>query len=176
MIFIAAILANDNPDLLIRLYIGVYFGAYFSDIVCYSIGKTLGQRLWDIPFFAKRLKKEQVAQVHAFYERFGFLTLIGGRFIPFGIRNVLTFTAGISKMNVFKFLLSDALACLISCTTFFYLYHSYGKEMIAYVQKANIIIFSIVTLCATSIFVYYKRKVGKEKNKGASCQGLENSQ
>lgn len=161
MIFIAAVLASSHPDLLIKLYLAVYLGAFLSDIICYSIGKILGPRLWKVPFFAKRLKRQQVKKVHSFYERFGLLTLIIGRFIPFGIRNVLTFTAGISKMNVLKFIISDAIACLVSCSTFFLLYYSYGERMINYVKQANIIIFIFAVSCVLTAIVFYRRKKAK---------------
>ena len=38
-----------------------------------------------------------------FYKKYGALTLVIGRFIPFGVRNAIFLTSGISKMPFAKF-------------------------------------------------------------------------
>ena len=57
------------------------------------------------------VSKEKVNQISDFYKKYGMITLMGGRFIPFGVRNALFLTAGLGKMNFFKFALSDLIAC-----------------------------------------------------------------
>ena len=156
MIFISAFLASTHPELMVSLYLGMYGGAYLSDLVCFGIGKTLGPRLWKVPFFANRLKREQVKRVQGFYERYGLFTLIIGRFIPFGVRNGLFFTAGISNMNSVKFALWDSIACAISCSTYFYIYYTFGKSVIAYVEKVNIGIFAGFLVAVVGVIAYFK--------------------
>lgn len=158
MLFISALLASKNPELKYQLFFGVFAGAYLSDVICYWLGRTLGPKIWNIKFFSKMISPEKVEKLSSFYKKFGVTTLLIGRFIPFGVRNGLFLTAGLSKMNFFKFALSDLIACTISCTLFFNLYFNYGEVVIEYVKKGNIILFSTLLLIATIWFIFKKKK------------------
>lgn len=162
MIFTSALLAVKNPEYLWPLFIGVYLGAYLSDLISYTLGRFLGPKLWEIKFFSKMVTKENVDKISSFYESYGVLTLILGRFIPFGVRNGLFLTAGLGKMNFLKFALSDLLAATISVSSFFYLYFHYGESVIDYVKKFNIVIFSIAAIAVTLV-VIKKYLLNKEK-------------
>ncbi len=151
MLFTSAILAVKNPEHLWPLFIGVFAGAYFSDLIAYSLGRFLGPKLWNIKMFAKMVKPEQVDKVSAFYKKYGVITLILGRFIPFGVRNALFITAGLGKMRFLKFALSDLLACTISCSIFFYLYFNFGEKVIDIIKKGNMVIFAVFI----TFIIYY---------------------
>ena len=161
MIFISAILAVKNPEYLYPLFFAVYSGAFFSDLICYSLGRFLGPQLWKSQWFSKMVSREKVDKLSTFYEKYGIFTLIVGRFIPFGVRNGLFLTAGLGKMNFLKFALSDLFAATISVTSFFYLYYTFGESVILYVKKGNIVLFSIAIL-VVSILIWRKKK--KQKN------------
>lgn len=118
MLFLAASLAIKNPDILANLFLAVYLGAYFSDLICYCLGLTLGPKILEMKFFARMIRQRQIDKIHDYYQRYGILTLIFGRFIPFGVRNGLFLTAGLGKMGAIKFACSDLLACTISTVSF----------------------------------------------------------
>jgi membrane protein DedA with SNARE-associated domain len=92
------------------------------------------------------------------------LTLIVGRFIPFGVRNALFITAGLGKMNAIKFAVSDFIACTISCTFFFWLYFTYGESVIDIVKRGNIILFTIFAAALAGWFVH--KKIRERKSRG----------
>ncbi len=156
MLFISAILASQNPEYLTHLFIGVYLGAYFSDLICYSLGRVFGPKLFEIRFFANMVPPARITKISNYYQKYGVITLILGRFIPFGVRNALFLTAGLGKMNFAKFALSDLLACTISSISFFSLYYFYGENVIAYVKQANILLFSLVFVML--LVFWYKRR------------------
>lgn len=158
LLFINAILAAKNPDQKYLLFAGVFAGAYISDLICYWLGRTLGPGLWKIRFFAKMVDPEQVNKLSGFYNKYGMLTLIIGRFIPFGVRNGLFLTAGLSKMDFKKFALADLIAATITCSLFFTLYFHFGSSVIEFVKKFNIVIFSVAAIGAIVYFVVKKRK------------------
>jgi len=160
MLFISAVLASSYPDYLTRLFIGVYMGAYLSDLICFTLGLKLGPKLFEIKFFSKMVPPERIKRIHAYYEKYGVITLIFGRFIPFGVRNGLFLTAGLGKMDVVKFALSDLLACTISTITFFTLYYHYGNTMVDYVKSGNKYLF-ITVLIALGIY-FYRKKTNKD--------------
>ena len=161
MLFISALLATKSPQNFYPLFFGVYLGAYFSDLICYTVGRKLGPKVWNIKLFAKMVSKDKVDKISSFYERYGVITLILGRFIPFGVRNGLFLTAGLGKMNFVKFALSDLLACTISSVVFFNLYFKFGETVIDYVKKGNIVIFSLFSV---GIVVWLVKKKKAIKN------------
>ena len=163
MLFVAALLASKFPENYYQLFFGVFLGAYFSDLICYTLGRHLGPKIWNIKFFAKMVSREKVDQMSSFYEKYGILTLILGRFIPFGVRNGLFLTAGLSKMNFLKFALSDLLACTISCVLFFNLYYKFGETVIEYVKKGNVILFGVFIIGIAIIYFKKKRKPINQK-------------
>jgi membrane protein DedA with SNARE-associated domain len=147
MLFISAILAAKNPDYAVALFVAVFAGAYISDLICYGfMGRFLGNKIFKIKFFASMASPEKIQKVTNFYEKYGILTLLIGRFIPFGVRNALFLTAGLGKMNAIKFAISDLIACTVSCVSFFSLYYYYGETVIEYVKKGNIILFSVAVV------------------------------
>jgi membrane-associated protein len=157
MIFISAILASQNPDSSTPLFLGAFLGAYFSDLICYAfLGRYLGKKIFKISFFAKMVSQERIEKVNLFYSKYGITTLILGRFIPFGVRNALFFTAGLGRMNALKFALADLLACTISTSTFFWLYYHYGESVITYIKKGNMIIFGAFILALSGYMVRRK--------------------
>lgn len=156
MLFISALLAAKNPDKLPWLFIGVYAGAYLSDLISYWLGRILGNNIWERKFFARMISKKKVQKIHNFYGKYGMVTLIVGRFIPFGVRNGLFLTAGLGKMNFLRFSLYDLLACTISSVTFFTIYYKYGDSVVEYVKRGNIILFSVVAILVITFFVVRK--------------------
>ena len=162
MLFISAVLASSHGEYLPHLFIGVYMGAYLSDLMCYGLGRFLGPKLFDIRFFANMVPPDRIQKIHAFYEKYGIVTLLIGRFIPFGVRNGLFLTAGLGQMNFIKFALSDLTACTISTVTFFTLYYHYGSAVIEYVKEGNLIVFSVA---AAILLVFWIGKRRKTKNR-----------
>ena len=160
IIFSAVLAATVIPENIYKLFLGVFLGCYLSDWVCYGIGRYFGPKLWHISWFAKSVNKSRIDQIEAYYARYGFLTLILGRFIPFGVRNALFLTAGLGKMPFGKFILSDGIACLLSNTTLFTLAYFVGKNyemLIEAVKTFNIFLFSAFTV-AIIAFIWYKRR------------------
>ena len=75
--------------------------AILGDQCNYSIGRYLGPKVFqweDSRFF----NKKAFNQAHAFYERYGGVTIIAARFMPF-LRTFAPFVAGISHMSRGKF-------------------------------------------------------------------------
>lgn len=165
MLFLAGILAAKHPEMTEQLFAGVFVGAYSADMICYGIARFLGPRLYKIKWFAKMVSKERMAKVNSFYERFGFVTLIVGRFIPFGVRNGLFMTAGFSGMNAVKFAVADFIAAMVTCSCYFWLYYTYGEAVIEVVKKANVVIFAVVGVVVTALII---RKRAQKKKAAAN--------
>jgi membrane-associated protein len=157
MIFMTAILSVKNPDHMPYLFLGLFAGAYLSDLICYWLGRLLGPRLFQIKFFKNMISPELLEKIKGFYDRYGMGVLIVGRFIPFGVRNGLFITAGLGKSHFGKFAFADFLATIISVSVYFSLYYKFGEAMIEVIKKGNMIIFCVFIFSVIGFFIYKKR-------------------
>ncbi len=71
----------------------------------YTIGRALGPRVWGWEQ-SRWFNRRAFEQAHAFYERYGGITLIAARFMPF-VRTFAPFVAGVAAMTRRKFTLYD---------------------------------------------------------------------
>ena len=77
--------------------------AILGDQVNYSIGRHIGPRVWQWEQ-SRFFNKAAFVQAHNFYERYGGVTIILARFMPF-IRTFAPFVAGVAEMDRAKFTL-----------------------------------------------------------------------
>ena len=157
MIFLSAMMAQEYPERLPYFFLGVYLGAYVSDVICYSLGRFVGPKLLRIAWFAKMVTPKRLERINHYYRKYGGLTLIIGRFIPFGVRNGLFLAAGLGKMSFKKFLTFDFVACTITVSLYFYLYYHFGEIMLSWVKKGNYILFGLTILAVSYFFILRKK-------------------
>ena len=158
MVFAAFFAANLIPEHTLVLFISVLFGTYFSAIICYWLGRKLGIKLLKLHYFSKILPKKRLKKVRQFYEKYGLLTLLIGRFIPFGVRNCIFITTGMSKANFRTFVFRDALASSLWVSIMFFIFYQLGhayEVLLLKIKTLNLYIFLGfgVTVIA---FVWYK--------------------
>ncbi len=75
--------------------------AVLGDQLNYSIGRSIGPKVWQWEQ-SRFFNKAAFVQAHEFYERYGGVTIILARFMPF-IRTFAPFVAGVSEMTRSKF-------------------------------------------------------------------------
>ncbi len=157
----AFIAAKILPQHTWHLYLSILFSCYISASCAYWMGRLVGGQLQRFSFFAKILKQARMDKVRNFYEKYGLLTLLIGRFIPFGVRNCIFMTTGMSKFNFYRFILMDALACFLWCSISFYAFYTFGQNYQViwhYLKAFNLLIFSAFSVTVISIIWYKKRK------------------
>lgn len=73
--------------------------AILGDFCNYMIGKYVGERILQWKVFGRPVVKPVYLQkTHAFYEKYGSLTIVIARFVPFA-RTIAPFVAGVGHMN-----------------------------------------------------------------------------
>lgn len=157
MILTGALIATQRTDLVTEIFVGLYLGAYLSDLECYWLARLLGPKLWQIRWFRSMATPKRVDRMTRFYEKYGVITLFAGRFIPFGVRNGLLITAGISNMSFLRLAAADLGAATISCGFYFWLYYTYGEAMLRYVARGQLSLF-IVALVVIVLIAYRARR------------------
>jgi membrane-associated protein len=85
--------------------------AVLGDQVNYSTGRYFGPKVWQWEH-SRFFNKHAFEQAHAFYEKYGGITIILARFMPF-IRTFAPFVAGVSEMSRAKFTLYNVAGALI---------------------------------------------------------------
>ena len=79
----------------------LFVAAVLGDQVNYSIGRAVGPRVWQWEK-SRWFNKRAFDQAHAFYEKYGGITIILARFMPF-VRTFAPFVAGVAEMSRAKF-------------------------------------------------------------------------
>ena len=85
--------------------------AILGDQCNYTIGRYLGPKVfqWENSRF---FNKKAFDHAHAFYERYGGVTIIAARFMPF-LRTFAPFVAGVSEMSRSKFSLFNVVGAVL---------------------------------------------------------------
>jgi len=111
LVFAAGLVAAGNSDVNIWVMaIGIGIAAWLGDQVGYTIGRHYGR-----PYLDKRQGrwiKAGIRKSEAFYERWGWASVVVGRFIPWA-RVFVPPIAGIAKMNYYKFFSSNLLGAVV---------------------------------------------------------------
>lgn len=85
------------------LFAVLVLAAVIGDSVNYAIGSRLGPAVFKRED-SRFLRKEYLDKAHAFYEKYGALAIVLGRFMPI-VRTFVPFVAGIGRMNYPRFFL-----------------------------------------------------------------------
>ena len=85
--------------------------AILGDQCNYIIGRYFGPRVFGWPN-SRYFNKKAFAQAHAFYERYGGITIVLARFMPF-VRTFVPFVAGVAEMTRSKFTFFNVAGALI---------------------------------------------------------------
>lgn len=161
----AVMAATIVPENLIKLFICVFLGCYFSDWLSYWMGRKLTPWLSRRKYLGRLVNHKRIDKINRFYEKYGVLTLIIGRFIPFGVRNFLFMSAGMGKMNFKKFMIVDGLACLLSNSTLFLIAFSLADhypQLLELLHKMNITFFLTFLFIGIFLICYRLYKTRKK--------------
>ena len=103
LLFVAGTIAAVGGLQLWVLIVLLILAAVLGDAVNYSVGRFFGPKVfgWEQSRFFNRAAFERT---HQFYERYGAITIIVARFLPF-VRTFAPFVAGIAQMSYPRFAL-----------------------------------------------------------------------
>lgn len=157
----ASIAATIIPEHTFKIAAGCVLGAYTSDIISYCLGRFGMKFILEHKKLARFYPLDKIQKIEYYYESHGAKTLFFGRFIPFGVRNVIFLTAGLAKMNIYKFMIVDFLALSITSTVLFTIGYTLGSNyeiIFPYLNKYKLVLFSLFLLTILTIIIYKKRK------------------
>src|SRR6478736_4835712 len=104
LLFAAGMLTASTGILNIWLMIPLLiFSAILGDNVNYFVGRFFGEKVFEIKFLKRFIKREYLDKTHAFYEKHGGKTIIMARFVPI-VRTFAPFAAGLGDMTYRKYI------------------------------------------------------------------------
>ena len=99
--------------------------AILGDTVNYSVGHYIGPRVFDKPD-SRWFKQEHLRRTQAFYDRYGGITIIIGRFVPI-IRTFAPFLAGVAGMTYRRFLSFNVVGAIAWICSLVYAGYLFGN-------------------------------------------------
>ena len=151
-----------NADLNIHvLAVVLVAAAILGDTINYSVGHYIGPKVYDRPD-SRWFKQAHLRRTHMFYEKYGGVTIIIGRFVPI-IRTFAPFLAGVAGMSYRKFLAFNVIGAVAWIASLAYAGYLFGN--IPWVkQNLSFIVVGIVivsVLPALTAFVRERRSRGR---------------
>ena len=110
LFIVGALAGTGHLDLWIAMAV-LWVAAVLGDQCNYSIGRYFGPKVfqWED---SRLFNKKAFDKAHNFYERYGGITIVLARFMPF-IRTFVPFVAGVAEMSRGKFTMFNVVGALI---------------------------------------------------------------
>jgi membrane-associated protein len=136
--------------------------AILGDSVNYSVGHYIGPRVYDRPD-SRWFRKAHLRRTQAFYDKYGGVTIIIGRFVPI-IRTFAPFLAGVAGMSYRRFLAFNVVGAVAWITSLVYAGYLFGN--IPWVkQNLSLIVIGIVVVSVLPPIATYLRERRGDKNR-----------
>ena len=142
LLFVAGALAGGGflkVEILIPLLIAA---AVIGDSVNYWIGHTTGMKVFENNY--SLVKKEQLKKTEEYFARYGGLTIVIARFVPF-IRTFAPFLAGVGKMSYRWFLMYNVLGAILWISGFVLAGYFFGSLPVVK-ENFSLIVYAIIGL------------------------------
>jgi membrane-associated protein len=135
------------------LFLLLSVAAIAGDTVNYWIGAAIGPRAFSGK--VRFLKKEHLERTHRFYEKYGGLAIIIGRFVPI-VRTFAPFVAGIGAMNYARFIIYNIVGGIAWVGLFVFLGYWFGA--MPFVKKHfELVVVAIIIISVMPMVIEFLR-------------------
>ena len=145
-----------TADLSVHLLVIVLIAAaILGDTINYSVGHYIGPRVYD-KRDSRWFKQDHLRRTQAFYDRYGGVTIIIGRFVPI-IRTFAPFLAGVAGMTYTRFLSYNVVGGVAWISSLVYSGYLFGN--IPWVKNnLTLIVFLIVVISLLPAIMTFLRE------------------
>ena len=164
LLFVAGAFAALGSLNLVWVLVLLSVAAILGDTINYWVGNFIGPKVFQIQN-SRIFKKEYLDRTHQFYEKYGPITIVIGRFVPI-IRTFAPFLAGVGSMTYGKFLTYNVVGGLLWIFSFTLGGYFFGN--LPFVKKNfTLVIFAIIIISVMPTVIEYfrQRKAAKKEVK-----------
>jgi membrane protein DedA with SNARE-associated domain len=139
-----------------------WLGIVGGDIVLYHLGKSLGLEIKRIPIIGHHISTRRIDYLHRMFERYGIGVVAVGRMFA-GVRGTMVFVAGTIRFTLWKFILVDGLAAIVSGGLFLMLGYWFGSNtelLRRYVHEGKkwTLLLAAIGVVGLGIWIYLRQK------------------
>lgn len=135
-----------------------FVAVVFADTIIYFLGRFFGRKLLYHPRVRRFIPEDMMKRVEEWTHRYGTYACGIFRFTP-GIRFPGHLACGMLHFPVWKFVVIDGIAALISVPTQIYLLAHYGEPILTKLKQFKIVVLSLLVI----LIVYFLFKKFREK-------------
>ena len=161
LLFVAGAVAASAPALDVHVLVALLIlAAILGDSVNYAIGHYIGPKVFDKPD-SRWFRQEYLRRTQAFYDRYGGVTIIIGRFVPI-VRTFAPFLAGVAGMSYRRFLSYNVIGAVLWITSLVYAGYLFGN--IPWVKSnLTLIVIGIVVVSLIPAFTTYLQERARSR-------------
>ena len=152
--------ANLNVHVLVLVLLAA---AILGDTVNYSVGHYIGPKVFERPD-SRWFRKKHLHQTQAFYEKYGGVTIIIGRFVPI-IRTFAPFLAGVAGMSYHRFLTYNVIGAIGWITSLVYAGYLFGNIPWVKQNLTFIVIGIVIVSVLPAISTYLKERRSRKRRR-----------
>ncbi len=124
--------------------------AILGNSLNYWLGHWAGDKVWDRPE-GRFIKRRYLEEAHAFYEKWGALSLVLTRFVPIA-RTFVPFIAGVSRMGFMAFTLWNVVGALLWVPVLMAV--GYWLGQMEFVQRnLQVIVLSVIAISVLPVVI-----------------------
>ena len=164
LLFVAGAFAALGSLNLVWVLVLLSVAAILGDTINYWVGNYIGPKVFQMEN-SRIFKKEYLDRTHQFYEKYGPITIVIGRFVPI-IRTFAPFLAGVGSMTYGKFLTYNVVGGILWIFSFTLGGYFFGN--LPFVKKNfTLVIFAIIIISVMPTVIEYfrQRKAAKKEVK-----------
>ena len=155
LLFVAGTFAALGSLNLTWLLVLLTIAAILGDTINYWIGNYIGPKVFQMEN-SRVFRKEYLDRTHQFYEKYGPITIVIGRFIPI-IRTFAPFLAGVGSMTYGKFLIYNVVGGILWIASFTLGGYFFGN--LPFVKKNfTLVIVAIIVISVMPTVIEYLRQ------------------
>ena len=163
IIITGALVSHEKPSIMIPTLIAIFAGIFASDFFVYWIGTRFRKGAIKSKFFTRFIPKKAMDKMHYYLDKYGILTFIIGRFVPFGIRNTLFFSSGLFNLRFRVFALYDIIGAIISINVVFFLTYHFGGVAAKPIMIAGLVLLVLIVSVTVTLLIRFIIHLRKKK-------------
>jgi len=153
-----------TASLNVHVLVGVLIAAaILGDSLNYAIGHYIGPRIYDRPD-SRWFKQAHLQRTQAFYDKYGGITIIIGRFVPI-IRTFAPFLAGVAGMSYHRFLSYNVVGGVLWISLLVYAGYLFGNIPWVKHNLTLIVIGIVIVSLIPAISTFVRERSGRRVRK-----------